>query len=174
MAARYPIDWREEAGGAPGALCWAIRGPLAGRLVNIIGTPAEIEAGQTAGDWQRASEFAGHQFMEPRPDEDSISIPPPPPPPVAPVNTALPTISGTPQVGSVLTASNGTWTGTPAPTFAREWLRDGAVIPGATGLTYTPVVADEGTALSVRVTATNSAGSVPATSAATALVQAAP
>lgn len=170
MAARYPIDWREEAGGAPGALCWIIRGPLAGRFVNILGTPAEIAAGEAAGDWQRASEFTGHQFMEPRPDEDSVSIPPPPPPAVAPVNTALPTLSGTAQVGSLLTATNGTWTGTPTPTFARAWLRGGITIPGASGLTYTLVAADEGEIISVRVTASNSAGSVPAVSASTAAV----
>ena len=39
----------------------------------------------------------------------------------APSNTALPSISGTTSVGSTLTGSAGTWSGTPAPTFAYQW-----------------------------------------------------
>ena len=41
----------------------------------------------------------------------------------APVNTVLPALSGTPQQGSQLTASQGTWTGTQPITFAYQWLR---------------------------------------------------
>ncbi|MDQ3877515.1 MAG: LamG domain-containing protein, partial [Actinomycetota bacterium] len=43
----------------------------------------------------------------------------------APSNTTAPTISGTPQVGSVLTASTGTWSGTPT-SYSYQWRRCGA------------------------------------------------
>ena len=82
---------------------------------------------------------------------------------IAPENTAPPEISGGGQVGVALTASTGTWSG--SPSFAFEWRRDGAPISGATGSTYTPVDADEGKTLTVRVTGTTAAGSATATSA---------
>ena len=94
--------------------------------------------------------------------------------PVAPVNTVLPTITGTASVGSTLTATNGTWTGTPTPTYTREWRRNGNPIAGATGLTYVLANEDAGTTITVRVSATNSAGTVAATSAATATIAAPP
>lgn len=83
-----------------------------------------------------------------------------------PVNTALPAITGTPRVGQVLSGSTGTWTGTPTPTYTRQWLRNGTDISGATGANYTLVSADAGATISLRVTATNSAGNATATSAA--------
>jgi hypothetical protein len=81
----------------------------------------------------------------------------------APANAALPTISGTAEVGQSLTAaSDGTWTGNPAPTLARNWQRNGVDIPGATASSYRLVDADNGASIRLRVTATNSQGSASA------------
>jgi DNA/RNA endonuclease G (NUC1) len=65
-----------------------------------------------------------------------------------------PTISGTPTVGSTLTATAGAWS--PAATLAYQWLRDGSPISGATKSTYVVAAADRGHKVSVRVTATKS------------------
>jgi hypothetical protein len=85
-------------------------------------------------------------------------------PGISPVNKELPKISGTPSLGSTLSCSSGTWTGVPAPTFAYAWLRNGSVIGGAAGSTYTVAAADELHLVSCRVTATNSEGSAASTS----------
>lgn len=90
-----------------------------------------------------------------------------------PANTVLPTITGTAQVGVELTATPGTWTGSPAPTFAYQWQAGGTDIAGAMNATYTPVAGDVGKTLAVVVTASNSQGDTSATSAATAAVIAA-
>jgi hypothetical protein len=83
---------------------------------------------------------------------------------LVPVNTVLPAITGTPTEGQTLTVSNGTWINTPI-SYARQWLRNGSAIGGATGATYLLVTADLGGNISCTVTATNSGGSTPATSA---------
>lgn len=85
------------------------------------------------------------------------------PAPVAPVNTVLPLISGTTVVGSTLTTTIGTWTGSPT-SYAYQWKRGGSNISGATSSTYLLVSADSGTTVTVTVTATNTAGSSSATS----------
>lgn len=88
----------------------------------------------------------------------------------SPVNTAAPAVTGTPEVDSVLTTTNGTWTGNPTPTYARAWQRsaDGATgwaaISGATATTYTLTAADDANYVRCAVTGTNSQGSVTATS----------
>jgi hypothetical protein len=86
------------------------------------------------------------------------------PQPSLPSNTVAPVISGNPLVLSTLTTTNGTWTGFPVPTFTYQWLRNGAVIGGATIITYVTQVADVGQQITCRVTGTNSAGSVNAIS----------
>jgi len=86
-----------------------------------------------------------------------------------PVNTAIPTISGTTTVGSTLTATTGTWTGAPTPSFTYQWLRAGTPIGGATSSTYVIVVADQANTLTVRVTGTNSQGTASANSAGVAI-----
>ena len=82
----------------------------------------------------------------------------------APVNSVLPAISGTPQVGVELTAFEGVWQNGPTA-FTYQWKNEGAAISGATAKTYTPVAGDVGDNITVTVTATNSAGSASATSA---------
>jgi hypothetical protein len=81
-----------------------------------------------------------------------------------PINTVNPVISGTAEVGQVLTTTNGTWTGTPTITFAYQWTRNGESISGATSSTYTVQSADQGFQIRCRVTATNPDGSRNATS----------
>lgn len=93
----------------------------------------------------------------------------------APVNTAPPTISGTPQVGQTLTANNGTWTNSPT-SFSYQWVRCNAggnscaPVANGTQRMYTLVGADASRTMRVRVTATNADGSTTAESAQTAPV----
>ena len=93
--------------------------------------------------------------------------------PVAPANTVAPAITGTAQVGQTLTASAGTFTGTPTPTIDRQWIVGGFEVPNAFGLTFVPRVQDIGKTVVVRTRAQSLAGRVSVTSAATAAVIAA-
>jgi hypothetical protein len=81
----------------------------------------------------------------------------------APVNSVLPSIAGTPQVGQTLTAHEGVWTG--APQFTYQWKNEGVNISLATNKTYVPVAGDIGDNLTVAVTGTNATGAATATSA---------
>lgn len=92
-----------------------------------------------------------------------------PPPDVPPANTAVPTVSGTPAQGNTLTATPGTWTGTPTPTLTYQWERNGGDIGTATALTYVIAANDVGAAVRVRETATNTAGTSSAWSTALAV-----
>lgn len=80
----------------------------------------------------------------------------------APSFTAQPSISGTPQIGQTLTGNSGTISN--GSVSARQWLRDGVAISGATAATYTLVTADAGKAVTFRVTAAGAGGSTDATS----------
>lgn len=82
-----------------------------------------------------------------------------------------PSISGTPSVGTTLTAAPGDWK--PEPTsFAYQWLADGLAIDGATGSTFRPGATEGGKRISVTVTASRSGyASGTATSAETGPVQ---
>jgi len=91
-----------------------------------------------------------------------------------PVNTGAPQVAGTPAVGSILSCSAGSWSGTPAPTFAYQWLREGAAITGATSSSYTVQSADQGHGLVCEVTASNSAGKTSADSTAVQIPAPAP
>jgi hypothetical protein len=90
----------------------------------------------------------------------------------APVNTAPPSISGTPHPGRGLTCSQGSWTNNPTA-FAVQWSRDGTPIAGARTATYTVQNADQGHHLTCTVTASNTSGAGTPSSSAPVAVPAA-
>ena len=95
-----------------------------------------------------------------------------------PVNTAAPTIAGTPSRGGTLTASTGAWAGV-GNAYTYQWQRSAdaaswTAIPGASAAAYTVAVADENTRLRVLVSAANDDGVATAPSAATGAAQADP
>jgi hypothetical protein len=83
--------------------------------------------------------------------------------PATPVNQALPVITGELVEGGVLTRTLGTWMNDPSA-FATQWQADGADIVGATSATFTLSFAQADANITVRITATNTAGSTVAVS----------
>lgn len=79
---------------------------------------------------------------------------------LAPVNTSLPTITGTVQKGVSLTCSTGAWDDAPTA-FAYQWKVAG--VNAGTGSSYTIKAADVGSNVTCVVTASNLGGSVTAT-----------
>jgi outer membrane protein assembly factor BamB len=92
-----------------------------------------------------------------------------------PVNTAPPTVSGTPAQGQTLSGTTGTWTNSPT-SYAYQWQRcasGGAScgnVSGATSPSYVVSATDVGSSIRLVVTASNQGGSASAASAATAVV----
>jgi len=95
-------------------------------------------------------------------------------PAAAPANSSVPTISGTTTYGNTLTATAGTWSG--SPTYAYQWQRAATSggtysdISGAATSSYSLVAADVGQYVRAKVTATNGVGSTIAYSAASAAI----
>ena len=81
-----------------------------------------------------------------------------------PTSSAAPAVAEVLRVGSVLTASPGSWSGSGDVSFAYQWYRcDGSgahclSIHGATGLTYTEVAKDVGKTIGFAVRATDKTG----------------
>ncbi len=69
----------------------------------------------------------------------------------APVALTAPTIKGTGAVGQFLSVDPGKWS-VSFPTYSYAWLRNGSVIPDATGGTYAITATDAASQISVRVT----------------------
>lgn len=81
-----------------------------------------------------------------------------------------------PIMNDVLSTTNGTWSGSPDPTFTYQWQRCNpwcSNIGGATSSTYALAAGDVGETIDVVVAATNSEGSATATSGQTGMVLAA-
>jgi hypothetical protein len=101
-------------------------------------------------------------------------------PPGPPLDTAVPTISGTPSQGQTLTESPGIWSNNPTA-YTYQWEdcdpsgQSCSPIGGATGPTYTLTAEDVGDTVRVQEVASNTAGAgQPAQSAPTAVVAASP
>jgi hypothetical protein len=95
---------------------------------------------------------------------------------IAPTNTVIPVITGTARTGTTLTASNGSWTGSPT-SYTYQWKRANTVggsysdIASAVNSTYVSTDSDIGKYIKVAVSAINSAGTSAAVlSAATSAV----
>ena len=128
--------------------------------------------GTNASDWEGVPvpEVAEGDEIEPCPEDVDTSDNSP--------ATGLPTISGTAQVNETLTANTSGVAdadGLSNVQYEYQWLADDSDISGATNTTYTPVAADEGKAVKVRVSFADDAGNNETlTSEATDAVAAAP
>ena len=92
----------------------------------------------------------------------------------APINTAVPALTGTPQRTGLLSTTAGTWTGL-GNIITYQWQRspDGtswAGIAGATASSYTAQFADEGDFVRAVVTATNQSGVTSTPTASTQII----
>ena len=157
--ARFAYQWIRtdtDIGGATGATYTAV----------------DADEGKRLKVWVSFTDDAGHAERLTSAATDAVAAAPNTP------ATGAPAIGGTAQVGEALTASTSGISdadGLDDARFAYQWIRKDTDIGGATGATYTPVAADEGTRLKVRVSFTDDAGHAERlTSAATDAVAAAP
>ncbi|WP_344114289.1 SdrD B-like domain-containing protein [Nocardioides humi] len=128
-----------------------------------VGATLRVQASATKTGWTAAT--ASSAAFGPITDST-------PPTVTKPVNTALPSITGTARVGDTLVAGRGAWTGDPTA-FGYQWTRAGVPIPGATGDRLQLTALDAGTAIGVAVTATNAAGTTSSASPASVVAKAA-
>ena len=89
---------------------------------------------------------------------------------VPPTMTVAPVITGTVEVGEVLTLSNGTFTGDATIVYTKQWFAGGVAIAGATAGTFTLTSAQLGKVITGRVFAENLSGSAQGYSAPTTAV----
>lgn len=91
--------------------------------------------------------------------------------PAAPVNSALPVVTGTATLGQTLTCSVGGWTEWPVGVKSYQWIRGASTtIAGATNPTYIIQAADQTNTVKCRVTSANDWGTTQATSAPTGTI----
>ncbi len=139
---------------------------------NLGGLPASWRTGGHYTDCPVSAFVTPAVSVEPPPVE-------PPPPPAAPVDHAPPAISGTAMEGQTLSASKGTWSGSPT-SYAYQWqdcnaLGEGCLnSSGATAPSHTLQAIEVGDTVRVVVTAGNEGGSTPASSTTTEPVASVP
>jgi hypothetical protein len=81
---------------------------------------------------------------------------------VPPFNTVAPVISGTTTLGSTLSCTTGTWTGSPNTfIYGYQWYRNDILIIGANSNTYVTVAADSAAVITCVVTANNCGIALP-------------
>ncbi len=148
-APSYAYQW--ERCSATGASCTAISGATSGTYA--LGDSDVGHELRVLGTASNASYYGGGSAQS---TSQATAVTDAVPTTVA----ATPTISGTAQDGSTLTASQGgSSNGAPAPSYSYQWQRcqDGScsAIPGATATTYAPTDADIGYELRVEGEASN-------------------
>ncbi len=135
-----------------------------------VGTPdVLIQADIAPGIYTLPSDEIGNQYFIRQTisnPADSVTADSPDYGPVteadsSPVNTVAPAITpASIEAGNVLTCSQGTWTGSPTPTFSYQWRNGGVNIGGAAASTYTTRNPDDvGGTIGCAVTADNGVGS---------------
>jgi hypothetical protein len=125
---------------------WRVAGVDRGTTISF--TPEDGDAGKAVSCTVTATNASGSAQAT----STSLTIAP-----RAPAALTAPSLGGDPVVGSTLTCSDGTWTG--SPTLTRTWLRSGSPVPGATSSSYAVTSNDVGRTLRCRVTASNGSGS---------------
>lgn len=168
---------------ASGANTYTIQPADVGRYIQMEVIAINYDCGhpRTSDGGQECRYAEGHAWSASRGPVRALGPPPPPPPPpaVAPTYTALPAITGSAEDMQTLTVSNGTWNGTPTPTFTYQWLRCSKAnngckaIESATQATYKVTTADIAARLTAQVKAENAGGSFVAAAPLTPKVTAA-
>ncbi len=162
----YGYQWMDC--NAAGASCTAIAGATRSgytlAATDVGHTVLVVVTATNAGGSQSASSAASAKVAE------ATS-----PPPAAPTNTTPPAIDGEAIEGRALSATTGTWTGSPTH-YEYQWElcngsgEDCTTITGAEASSYKVPQSDVGYTLRATVTASNAGGSQSAGSAASAVV----
>lgn len=144
---------------------WLRDGSAVSGATSSVYTVVEADAGHQLTVEVTATNSVGHH---------SAPSAPAAVPATAPSSVFAPELSGTPTVGSQLTATPGAWSGTSPITYTYQWLSDGHPIAGATSSAYTLQASDQGHTISCTVTASNAGGAMSSTTATLAVASAAP
>lgn len=144
---------------ALGSSRWQLEGVGPGRKPESVGIRYRLSVD---GPWSPISIDRKHP-VEPSPA----------PIPLLPVLIAAPLLAGAGEISRPVAVVPGLWSGG-VQDISLQWQRDGAAIPGATGMTYLPGPEDDRTHLTCRIGATNAAGLRQAETAALFVTHAAP